>query len=296
MTEAEFTKHFHKKLVETFKKIVEFLNHYNIRWWVCGGTAIGVIRHRGFIPWDDDIDIFVLREDYEKLFSIREALGGYGLKMKSIEDGPGYPNGFIKIFDANTTLWERREFPDVVGVYVDVFPIERSDADMKTTLECMREYRSAMKEYRESISYITISLLWDLLKEWHLKTFFKYLVIKLKPHNKAQSYSRYLKSTRLLPNSVDGKYMVCVLGSYKEREYLDASIFSDTLKMPFESIEVNVPVGYGKYLTQLYGDYMQLPPIEKQVSHHDHYYCNFSEGLTLEQVKERIRRGQHIEL
>lgn len=296
MTEQEFIKLFQEKLIHTFRNAIEFLNKYNIRWWVCGGTAIGVIRHKGFIPWDDDIDIFVLREDYEKLFSFRDELENFGLTMKSIEDGCGYANGFIKIFDNKTTLWERREYPDVSGVYIDVFPVEKSDADKTMMLECMNEYRSAMKEYRESIMDITIPFLWDLLKDRHLKTFLKYLIIAIKPHDKDKSYLRYLKSTRLIQNSNNGKNMFCVLGSYKDREFMDANIFSQTIKLPFENLMVNVPAGYDEYLHRLYGEYMELPPADQQVSHHDHYYCNFSERLSMEQVMERIRQGKHIEI
>lgn len=296
MTEQEFGKLFQAKLLTTFKNTVDFLNKNNIRWWVCGGTAIGVIRHKGFIPWDDDIDIFVLREDYEKLFCLRSQLPAYGLNMKSIEDGCGYYNGFIKIYDNNTTLWEHREYPEIVGIYIDVFPIEKTDADKYTMLSCMAEYRSAMAEYRESISVVTIPYLRDLLKGLHLKTVWNSFCNSIRHHDKKGAYERFLKSTRQVENSADGKNMMCIMGSYKDREFLDARLFDNTLKMPFENITVNVPAGYDEYLTQLYKDYMKLPPVEQRISHHDHYYCNFSEGLSMDQVKQRIKQGKFIEL
>ena len=295
LSEQDICRMFQKKLEKTFGRVIEFLNDNNIRWWVCGGTAIGTIRHKGFIPWDDDIDIFVIREDYEKLFSLRGQLQQYSLEMRSLEDGFGYHSGFLKLFDLGTTLWEYKAYPEVSGVYVDVFPLERSDDDVKMLKKYMSRYRHAMRKYRYSIYEYTFRDWLELIRGGHISSAFRLLGRKSSKDARHQAYEEFVASTRPVEYNPQGKYMMCPMGSYGMREHFDADIFSGTLSMTFESLTVNIPAGYDRYLRQLYGDYMKLPPPSQRVSHHEHWYCNFSKHLTLPEVRERIAAGCHIE-
>lgn len=295
LTEREICRKFQKKLEEAFGRVIDFLNANNIRWWVCGGTAIGTVRHNGFIPWDDDIDIFVIREDYEKLFSLRGQLVQYSLGMRSIEDGFGYHSGFMKLFDLNTTLWECKEYPDVSGIYVDVFPLERSDDDGTMLKKYMAKYRHSMRKYRYSIYEYTFRDWLKLVRDGHISSAFRLLSRKSSEKARLRAYAEFVASTRPVKYNPDGKYMMCPMGSYGSREHFDADIFSETFTMPFESLTVNIPAGYDRYLRQLYGDYMQLPPPSQRVSHHEHWYCNFSRRLTLPEARARIAEGCHFE-
>jgi len=163
-------------------------------------------------------------------------------------------------------------------------------------LKAYKHYRKTMNAYRNSITQVTLGYLSDLFRERHFKTFLFLLWNVITRGNSNKQYQKFLLSTRQIPFNKSGKYLMCVMGSYKEHDYYDAKIFDGTLKMSFEGIEVNVPVGYEIYLKSLYNEYLNLPPIEQRVSHHDHYYCNFSERLSIDQVIERINKGKNIEL
>ena len=293
VVDSSFEKKFQRVLLETFQHTIEFLDAYGIRWFACGGTCLGAVRHKNIIPWDDDVDIFVLREDYEKLFKIRDKLGAYSLDMRSIEDGPDYYQGYIKIYNNTTTLWERKEYEYVVGIYIDVFPIERSNINGDELLEVMNIYRNAII-YRESICVTTFSDILHWIKEMHLLRIWDRLKIMLKQKDKALSYKKFLESTRLIRNESNGKYIMCPMGAYGKKDHYPAKWFDQYLSVPFDSFDVKLPVGYHEYLTQLYGDYMKLPPIEYQRSHHDHYYCNLNEKLSLEECKDRISKGEFL--
>lgn len=283
---------YHDCLVSTFKRTISFLNDSGIRWFVAYGTAIGAVRHNGIIPWDDDIDIYVPREDYERLFSVRSSLRNYNLDMKSIEDGCGYYNGFIKIYNDNTTLWEIREYENIVGVYVDVFPLDQSNISQEEFMLKMNYYRKSMERYRRANMKIKFSYLLELLNGLHFKTLLKYVVVTLLRPELSDAYNSYLKSTRQIEYNADGKYMMCLMGSYGDKERVLSEWFEDYIEWPFYDFTVRLPIGYENYLTHLYGDYMQLPPIEKRVSNHCHYYCNLKEKLSLDEVKRRIKNGE----
>ena len=127
---------------------------------------------------------------------------------------------------------------------------------------------------------------------FHLRMLWDNFVCRMKTYN--VRYNDFLKSTRQIPYSADGKYMMCVMGSYREREHFPSEWFEKTIEMPFSDFNVKVPIGYNGYLRQLYGDYMTLPPKEQQVSHHYHYYCNFHERLSMTEVIERIKQNEYI--
>ena len=88
----------------------------------------------------------------------------------------------------------------------------------------------------------------------------------------------------------NGNHLVSYYGDYWEREYFDKKWFEEYVDMPFSDFTVKVPVGYHEYLSNVYGDYMKFPPVEKRTSHHYHYYLNMDKGMSLEEIKESKRQ------
>lgn len=279
------SKEFRRILLETFRFTIDFLNSHNLRWFVGGGTCIGAIRHKGIIPWDDDIDLLMPRNDYNKLLSLRSKMEGSGYELASWNtNNTTIP--FAKVIDRNTTLLETKYHPFVSGVFIDIFPMDLSNktyeeilTEMKTYDKYIHKYISAMGMFSiKDVFNLAITCKYHFLKE-SIESFFT--------RHRKNYYLKKLQSLDKQHNCKDGNYFVwfsaCYVYSY-EKEILKREWFDDYIIMPFEELNVRVPIGYDSYLKHVYGDYMQLPPVEKRVTRHNHYYINLKERKSLEEI------------
>ena len=112
------------KLLETLKFAKSFFAEHGLRYVACGGTVLGAVRHKGFIPWDDDIDIYMPRADYERLMQMDDVLRPLGYEIVNYRT-EGYYIPFGKISQLNSTIWEYERWPFLMGVYIDIFPLDQ---------------------------------------------------------------------------------------------------------------------------------------------------------------------------
>lgn len=286
MQQTEFDKRFKAQILHVFKYTVRFLEQHHLRYVACGGTVLGAVRHQDFIPWDDDIDIYMPRADYERLLDLKAEARRDGFDILSLRD-KGYYLPFAKVSDRSTTLWEEAEFPFVMGVYVDVFALDNFSCSDAELAAIQRRSLKKFYNYQKSVSHIQTTNLWkDLLAGRTDRALYKLQVLLSRPLRRW--LLRRFFNYQDWYSSFDGDKTVCVTqwaGKIFKREW-----FEDTIDQPFGDTTVRIPRDYDGYLTCLYGDYMTLPPVEKRVSEHNHLYLDFDKGLTLEELK---RRGVH---
>lgn len=240
-----------------------FCHQNGIQYFLFAGSLIGAVRHKGYIPWDDDIDICMKRADYERFMKAFHEQTEYPqLSFLCFEKDPQYYLASGKVIDNRTVMIEKTNLAYPIGVYVDVFPLDDLPADEKK----IRALDKRMKKYRdmqtlklvtsdEKRSYLKNAVL--NISEWLLKPV-KMPWILQKIISLAQTY-RNCSGEMLADISVF---------TYGMREVFPAADFNSACKLEFEGRLFDAPIEYEDVLTRMYGDYQKLPPKEKQVSHH----------------------------
>lgn len=262
----------------------------NLRYFCCGGTAIGAVRHKGIIPWDDDIDISMPRPDYDRLVEVcqQRDMGNY--ELVTPYNTPDYPLPFMKLCRKDTTLIEQKHIPCVIGVFIDIFPLDGTSSDVTEAARMKRQYEKLWHKLEAVSSRSSfaehISLLKDR-KEWG-RFLTKTVAFFWRDGMRRQLLRRLEAISRSHPFDTSQNVIVYG-GSYGAKEIMPKSFCEGSdIPMPFENITAMMPSGYNEYLTRIYGNYMQLPPKEKQVSHHYHAVVDLTRRLTRQEALSQL--------
>ena len=242
--------------------IHETCQKIGVKYFLAYGSLIGAVRHKGFIPWDDDMDICMLREDYEKLQDYLIANPDERYEVMSYKNNLNYVYPFMKVQDNQTYLLEEDVRIDSnMGIYVDIFPVDgyEDDSVFKDKMTRLIKKRQLSCYTFKGITN-TKSLLNSLIRYISVIIFY------------FTNTNKYIRGIDELAQSrkVDDYELVDYL-IYKDmhkpvwkREWLKQTIMG-----VFEGKEFMIPKNYHEILTSDYGDYMQLPPVELRFSHHD---------------------------
>ena len=251
--------------LEILKKFIEVCEILHLRYFLDSGTLLGAIRHEGFIPWDDDIDVTMPRPDYEVFLEKgQQYLGKRYFVQTNITD-PEYTNTYAKIRDSETTFIESAVKNRNInhGLYIDIFPYDGYETNRKIrnfldkkieallNIQIMKYYTMPFKQI--SFKERVMQILSDCL-------FGSYTLEKVL-QRKEKIHKRYKYE--------DKEIIKCFSYFSTTNITYDKKTFGDGIIKKFEKLDVKVPEKFDKYLTIMYGDYKKLPPIEKQKPHHD---------------------------
>ena len=240
----------------------------NIKYSLAGGTLLGAIRHQGFIPWDDDIDIILVRSEYERLIDILKRGKIYKLIYPEMDN---YWHPFAKLVDPKTIMVLEDKYetniPDL-GVYIDIFAVDGCPDERKNQISFQRSLRKELNDIRLSFfnSYNASGKRWKrIVKRVVLFPKFIYLRITGTPQKRKMALLEHMKKYKL----EESRYAGFLLSVY-DNEILPKEYYTDTIEVQFENGLFQGLKNYDEYLKALYHDYMILPPEEKRKSAH-HY-------------------------
>lgn len=271
-------------LIDTLKFTIDFFEKHGLRYYACAGTMLGAVRHHGFIPWDDDIDVYMPRKDYERLLSLKKEFEGTGYSVVSAQTDRGYYCPFAKVQKDDFTIWEFKYYRYVLGAYIDVFPLDYYDKDDATITKMQYEYAALFVDYQKSLKTYSFGDYLQMIRQGDFYGFAKNLAFQMfyKPRRE-HYYNRWKTADSYL--GADETCLKCVNLTQYPGKVFKREWFDDCIDMPFADFTIKVPRAYDEYLTLIYGDYMQLPPIEKRVSDHKHYFIDFTKRLSIEEIQ-----------
>lgn len=237
------------------KEVLKLFEKHSVTYFALGGTMLGAVRHHGFIPWDDDIDIGVPREDYGRLENILKELPAH-LKFRSFEQDPTYPYYFARVENERVVAKSvRAQEVELTPAWIDIFPLDgmpNSQLHRKLHGYAVLAARMLFQISRfDSIVNIkrrnrplSEKIIIRAVQTFHIQP----LV------GRARAYKKLDRTLKRFP-AAHSDYYLNGMGAYKLRELHKKNVFGEGTRYPFEVIEICGPKDYESYLTQLYGDW-----------------------------------------
>lgn len=259
------TKEIQKCEVEILKELDRITRKHNLKYMLVGGTLLGAIRHKGFIPWDDDIDIAMPRKDYEKFKEIvSKETDEKKYYFQDMYNSDKYGMIFGKLKMKNTLLVEgTNNLPkEEQNIWIDIFPYDKTSKNMFIAkVNLIRGYIYKIIYYLKCGNKLVEHTFIRKVAAFVLKVLSLFYTKKSCKRKFEKLYKKYELKKECNYVSYGGTY---VFKEITTKEYFDNLIETD-----FENNSFYIPKEYDEYLTRIYGDYMKLPPKEKQKSHHE---------------------------
>ena len=245
MEKQEILKKIHEEELKLLKKCIDVCEKNNIPYFALGGTLLGAVRHKGFIPWDDDIDLGIPRSSYRQLI---ELLNDDNVVIEK------------NVINLNVLQYKKKD-KVIIGnksyeIYIDLFPLDGTPNNKLLRNIFLSKFVFYRTLYKLSIvnqlnivdrGFVGNSIVW-LMKMIGISKLLPTEQIVEKIHSIAETYD-FESST------------------YRKKEIVDKTIFGSGIKLDFEELQLNCPEVFDSYLKHIYGDYMKLPKEEDRVAH-----------------------------
>ncbi len=250
---------------------------HGLRYILWAGTLLGAVRHKGFIPWDDDMDVAMLRSDYDKLLTLKnEFKKPYFLQTPHTDPEAGYTHA--KIRNSETTafnkLWSYRNYN--FGIYIDIFPFEFLQLD-------------GIEERVEEIERISIqNSLWMKMPSPYKneRDIRRIATCSVKSaEDVVKNYER-IQQIATMHNHIHSDFVNKLITKVSKIKPYPVSMFYETVELPFEQFTFPVPCEWDKICSMMYGEYMALPPIEERRNKHQHTIFDPDTPYTKFQIPE----------
>jgi lipopolysaccharide cholinephosphotransferase len=261
-----------KKELNLLRCFIEVCEKLNLNYFLVCGSALGAMRHGGFIPWDDDMDVGMYREDYNKFMELAPALLPEGIFLQNYKTDPAFPSVFAKLRDSNTTYIEKsaKELNINHGIYIDIFPLDGcpSGSIEQKKLAFFKKYYLFLlgcsftlpETIKGKVMFSTLRLFGVHKRRTKILTKYEALISKC---------------------SVNESDIICNHGTwYGKRDYISKHFYGKGSDAYYEGVKVRVPEKCIDYLVALYGAWQVPPPPEKQKGHHYYEICDTEKPFT----------------
>ena len=253
--------------LENLRMLMEICEKNHLRYYLIGGSLLGAMRHKGFIPWDDDIDVGLPRPDYNRFVQIAKDYLPAHMDIKTMTSDPNYKCYFTRLINNKKKIyWDHGQYTAVIGVWMDVFPLDGLPEN--PLLRKMQVFRVKLNKalYKfTQIDYVTTNRTNRPLSERVLIRFAQLTHIGrlLNADKRLKKLDRALQKYDYDASAYAWNFSGC----YGKREIVPHIQLGGSRTAEFEGMQVSIPEAAEDYLTSIYGDYMKLPPEDQRKSH-----------------------------
>jgi len=247
--------------MDVLQAVDNFCRDNNIRYSMACGTLLGAVRHEGYIPWDDDIDIYLLRDDYDKLMRLFPKVYQECYCISSIERDPFWDKPYAKAYDNRTIVVEEAEYDGKFGVNIDVYPIDDVPDDETEWVNYDSKRRKLYKKYNRLLAFVPFRFSPIGIVRWLRWNYPKWFTTRRQMAKRIDAFSQKWR------NKGYKRVFECCQGQLQQHPF-NKCVFDKITSFSFEDRSFMGFENYDEYLRNGYGDYMTLPPEEKRVTHH----------------------------
>lgn len=253
--------------LENLRMLMEICEKNHLRYYLIGGSLLGAMRHKGFIPWDDDIDVGLPRPDYNRFVQIAKDYLPAHMDIKTMTSDPNYKCYFTRLINNKKKIyWDHGQYTAVIGVWMDVFPLDGlPENPLLRKLQVFRvKLNKALYKFTQ-IDYVSTNRTNRPISERVLIRF-----AQLTRIGKLMNADKRLKKLDRALQRYDydtSAYAWNFSGCYGKREIVPHIQLGGSRTAEFEGLQASIPEAAEDYLTSIYGDYMKLPPEDQRKSH-----------------------------